>query len=149
MDGKRLHRLLGIQGAAWCPRRVQRQIHVRPNDSARRIVRHSCESYAGNLSEFLSTSNQMAVHRDSLGGLKGFVYMATYLQMVDFEQVVDLEQTVDLECLSTADAHQALTCEVRRGLIARPRSLSPWMFYDAEGSRLFERITTLPEYYPT
>ena len=23
------------------------------------------------------------------------------------------------------------------------------MFYDAEGSRLFERITTLPEYYPT
>ena len=44
---------------------------------------------------------------------------------------------------------QALTREVRRGLIARPRSLSPWMFYDAEGSRLFERITTLPEYYPT
>jgi L-histidine N-alpha-methyltransferase len=38
---------------------------------------------------------------------------------------------------------------VRRGLTARPRSLSPWMFYDAEGSRLFERITTLPEYYPT
>ena len=23
------------------------------------------------------------------------------------------------------------------------------MFYDAEGSRLFERITTLPQYYPT
>ena len=23
------------------------------------------------------------------------------------------------------------------------------MFYDAEGSRIFERITTLPEYYPT
>lgn len=58
-------------------------------------------------------------------------------------------QAVDLERLATAGAHQALTCEVRRGLIARPRSLSPWMFYDAEGSRLFERITTLPEYYPT
>ena len=63
--------------------------------------------------------------------------MATYLE------------TVELEHLATADARQALTCEVRRGLIARPRSLSPWMFYDAEGSRLFERITTLPEYYPT
>jgi dimethylhistidine N-methyltransferase len=63
--------------------------------------------------------------------------MATYLE------------TVELEHLATADEHQALTCEVRRGLIARPRSLSPWMFYDAEGSRLFERITTLPEYYPT
>jgi L-histidine Nalpha-methyltransferase len=79
----------------------------------------------------------MAVHRDSLGRLKGFVHMATYLETVDIEQ------------LATADAREALTCEVRRGLIARPRSLSPWMFYDAEGSRLFERITTLPEYYPT
>ena len=63
--------------------------------------------------------------------------MATYLE------------TIELEHLATADEHQALTCEVRRGLIAPPRSLSPWMFYDAEGSRLFERITTLPEYYPT
>jgi L-histidine N-alpha-methyltransferase len=71
------------------------------------------------------------------GALKGFVYMATYVQ------------TVDLERLATADLREALTREVRRGLIARPRSLSPWMFYDAEGSRLFERITTLSEYYPT
>jgi dimethylhistidine N-methyltransferase len=58
-------------------------------------------------------------------------------------------QTVDLESLEKADACEALTHEVRRGLIERPRSFSPWMFYDAEGSRLFERITTLPEYYPT
>ncbi len=58
-------------------------------------------------------------------------------------------QTVDLEGLERADACEALTHEVRRGLIEGPRSLSPWMFYDAEGSRLFERITTLPEYYPT
>ena len=63
--------------------------------------------------------------------------MATYLE------------TVELEHLATADAREALTREVRRGLIARARSLSPWMFYDAEGSRLFEQITTLPEYYPT
>jgi dimethylhistidine N-methyltransferase len=79
----------------------------------------------------------MAVHGDSFGRLKGLVHMATYLE------------TVELEHLATADERQALTCEVRRGLIARPRSLSPWMFYDAEGSRLFERITALPEYYPT
>jgi dimethylhistidine N-methyltransferase len=79
----------------------------------------------------------MAVRRDSLGCLKGIVYVATYVE------------TVDLEQLATADARRALTREVRRGLIARPRSLSPWMFYDAEGSHLFERITALPEYYPT
>ena len=62
--------------------------------------------------------------------------MATYVQTVDFGRLL------------AGDAHQALTREVRRGLIARPRSLSPWMFYDAEVSRLFERITALPEYYP-
>ncbi|HEX2729214.1 MAG TPA: L-histidine N(alpha)-methyltransferase [Rubrobacteraceae bacterium] len=41
--------------------------------------------------------------------------------------------------------------EVRSGLLARPKDLSPWpkYFYDAEGSRLFEQITELPEYYQT
>src|SRR5450432_3613856 len=39
--------------------------------------------------------------------------------------------------------------EVYRGLSGRPKTLSPWLFYDAEGSRLFEKITTLPEYYVT
>src|SRR5580692_8940858 len=68
---------------------------------------------------------------------EGILCMATYLQ------------TVDLEPLTTADVREALICEVRRGLMERPRSLSPRMFYDAEGSRLFEHITALPEYYPT
>ena len=58
-------------------------------------------------------------------------------------------RTVDAGHFATAEVHEALMREVRRGLLARPRSLSPWMFYDAEGSRLFECITTLPEYYPT
>lgn len=68
--------------------------------------------------------------------------MATYVQTVDV-------QRISVEQFSAAQTREALVREVRRGLIARPRSLSPWMFYDAEGSRLFERITTLPEYYPT
>lgn len=46
-------------------------------------------------------------------------------------------------------ARQMLIQEMQRGLRSRPRSLSPWMFYDARGSALFERITELPEYYPT
>jgi L-histidine N-alpha-methyltransferase len=51
-----------------------------------------------------------------------------------------------------ADAHsrlKAMAEDVRRGLTERPRSLPPKYFYDAEGSRLFEEITRLPEYYPT
>jgi dimethylhistidine N-methyltransferase len=47
------------------------------------------------------------------------------------------------------DTREVLIREVQRGLRRRPRSLPPWMFYDARGSRIFERITQLPEYYPT
>jgi L-histidine Nalpha-methyltransferase len=79
----------------------------------------------------------MAIYRHSIGCLKGFVHMATYVQTIDAEQ------------LSRANPCEALMREVKRGLATRPRSLSPWMFYDAEGSRLFECITTLSEYYPT
>ncbi len=39
--------------------------------------------------------------------------------------------------------------DVRRGLTARPKYLPPKYFYDERGSDLFERITELPEYYPT
>lgn len=38
---------------------------------------------------------------------------------------------------------------VLAGLRARPRWLPAWLFYDARGSALFERICEQPEYYPT
>ena len=44
---------------------------------------------------------------------------------------------------------EALAAEVRAGLQRTPKQLPPWLFYDAEGSRLFEQITRLPEYYLT
>ena len=46
-------------------------------------------------------------------------------------------------------AYTALGSEVFRGLTSRPRTLSPWLFYDHEGSHLFEQITQLDEYYLT
>ncbi|WP_414638897.1 L-histidine N(alpha)-methyltransferase [Aquabacterium sp.] len=39
--------------------------------------------------------------------------------------------------------------ELIQGLSRTPRQLSPKWFYDERGSRLFERICELPEYYPT
>jgi dimethylhistidine N-methyltransferase len=39
--------------------------------------------------------------------------------------------------------------DVLQGLSAKPKHLPPKLFYDAEGSRLFEEITRTPEYYPT
>jgi L-histidine Nalpha-methyltransferase len=39
--------------------------------------------------------------------------------------------------------------DVHRGLSAKAKSLPAYLLYDEEGSRLYERITELPEYYPT
>jgi L-histidine N-alpha-methyltransferase len=43
----------------------------------------------------------------------------------------------------------SLRADARAGLTATPKSLPPKWFYDAQGSALFEKITNLPEYYPT
>ncbi len=39
--------------------------------------------------------------------------------------------------------------DVLSGLSHRPASIPPKYFYDAKGSKLFDAITELPEYYPT
>jgi L-histidine N-alpha-methyltransferase len=42
-----------------------------------------------------------------------------------------------------------MAADVRAGLTKPFKELSPRYFYDERGSKLFERITELPEYYPT
>lgn len=51
--------------------------------------------------------------------------------------------------LTEHDADTALRADALTGLTATPKHLPPKWFYDARGSELFERITGLPEYYPT
>jgi dimethylhistidine N-methyltransferase len=43
----------------------------------------------------------------------------------------------------------SFAADVIAGLTGTPKRLPPKYFYDAAGSALFERITRLPEYYPT
>ena len=43
----------------------------------------------------------------------------------------------------------SLRSDALAGLTTTPKTLPPKWFYDAEGSALFEKITELPEYYPT
>jgi L-histidine Nalpha-methyltransferase len=43
----------------------------------------------------------------------------------------------------------ALRADVRAGLTATPKTLPPKYFYDERGSKLFDEITRLPEYYLT
>ena len=51
--------------------------------------------------------------------------------------------------LPQAEVASAFETDVLGGLRATPKSLPPKYFYDGKGSLLFERITELPEYYPT
>jgi len=43
----------------------------------------------------------------------------------------------------------AVRAELQAGLLATPAHIAPKFLYDALGSRLFDAITELPEYYPT
>ncbi|MDX1577606.1 MAG: L-histidine N(alpha)-methyltransferase, partial [Gemmatimonadota bacterium] len=47
------------------------------------------------------------------------------------------------------DPMASLPADARAGLTDRPKWLRPKYFYDDVGSKLFERITELPEYYQT
>ncbi|MFZ5719501.1 MAG: ergothioneine biosynthesis protein EgtB [Pseudomonadota bacterium] len=54
-----------------------------------------------------------------------------------------------LDGVGDAAVASDLEVDVLAGLSGRPKSVPPKHFYDAEGSRLFEEITELEEYYPT
>ena len=51
--------------------------------------------------------------------------------------------------LGGGDPVAELRADVLAGLTATPKTLPPRWFYDERGSELFDRITRLPEYYPT
>lgn len=51
--------------------------------------------------------------------------------------------------LYPAELVRALREDVATGLTSTPKELPPKWFYDERGSRLFDEITRLPEYYPT
>jgi L-histidine Nalpha-methyltransferase len=59
-----------------------------------------------------------------------------------------IEPTIEVY-LSPGDLRRALESDVRSGFSTTPKSLPPVYFYDDRGSRLFDAITRLPEYYPT
>jgi L-histidine N-alpha-methyltransferase len=51
--------------------------------------------------------------------------------------------------LTAADIDRTLRADVVDGLRATPKVLPPKWFYDDYGCELFDKITRLPEYYPT
>ncbi len=59
------------------------------------------------------------------------------------------DPTQDVQLLNLHPPEDDFRADVLEGLRADEKSLSPKYFYDLRGSRLFDRITELPEYYPT
>jgi histidine-specific SAM-dependent methyltransferase len=58
-------------------------------------------------------------------------------------------EAIEIEVHLRADGGLTMARDIRLGLTAKPKELAPKYFYDERGSRLFERITELEEYYPT
>ena len=59
------------------------------------------------------------------------------------------DQSLSVERLLGEDHRAPLALDVRGGLTRQPKRLPPKYFYDDRGSRLFEAICQLPEYYLT
>jgi L-histidine Nalpha-methyltransferase len=60
-----------------------------------------------------------------------------------------LAQSRTVEPAGAGQAARASVAEVLRGLRSVPKTLPAKLFYDETGAELFERISTLPEYYLT
>ena len=58
-------------------------------------------------------------------------------------------EQITIDVRRAGGSRDDLAADVRRGLAAHLKELPPKYFYDEHGSELFERITELPEYYPT
>jgi dimethylhistidine N-methyltransferase len=60
-------------------------------------------------------------------------------------RILEAEQQLSGQALEGSEFQR----DLQRALAAPPHAISPKYFYDTEGSRLFDRICELPEYYPT
>ena len=59
------------------------------------------------------------------------------------------EQSVPSAQIETNDNTAEIRAELAAGLMQRQAQTSPKYLYDVLGSKLFEAICELPEYYPT
>lgn len=57
--------------------------------------------------------------------------------------------SVAASAVAELEIQERVAIAARDGLSGHPKHLPPWLFYDEEGSRLFDAITRLDEYYLT
>src|SRR5262249_6789951 len=132
MDAQRLFALSWLSRDRGRARRVQWQVHDQPDDIARELDRHARRSFACHLPQLLLSAAALAVRRPALGGL-----------LIGSLRAAPARVTEPYPSSSTFAA------DVMAGLKAEPKRLPAKYFYDNAGALLFDRITKLPEYYPT
>src|SRR5262249_10161665 len=126
-------RCLGVDGIAVSPvpairaaerrcRGVQRQVHVRPTRVARSLRGHAGGARTADVPQLFPGLVALGIQRPAPGPKRRL--MTTAVQ-----------------------SHIAVDAEA--GLWRTPPSMPARWFYDDRGSRLFDEITRLPEYYPT
>src|ERR1700733_10807835 len=135
VDAQRLFASPELRGRAERARRIQRQIHGQSDGVARFVIGDPGGSLSGVLSQFLSPRFALAIQRLAAGRVRSLS-----LQMNPGQTALRVAP------LAASDPFAA---DVILGLTKKPKRLPPKYFYDATGSALFERITRLPEYYPT
>src|SRR5687768_11732953 len=136
MDLQPLLALSRISCSGRCRRRIQRKIHVQPDDIAWRFLRHPPLPYTKNLPQFFSAPHALAILRHKIG--------SRWSRLMTRPEQYILPESGQMPLSGTA-----IASTVFEGLSRMPKSLPPRLLYDAQGSALFEQITCLPEYYPT
>src|SRR5690606_23477666 len=98
-----------------------------------RLHRDAARPPAPHLPQFLPGPRPLALHRHSPG--EGLLMSYTVLDSMRHRKADKLREQFCLDVLM--------------GFSSEPKFLPSRYFYDARGSRLFQRITELPDYYPT
>src|SRR5262249_29871500 len=117
-------------------RRIQWQVHDQPDGVARQLAGNTGRTLAHHLPQLLLSSPALAVHRPAPCRLRPLGVSMPGLARIAARPAPSTGAT-------------DLAADVLAGLTAEPKTLPAKYFYDNAGSRLFERITELPEYYLT
>ena len=113
-------------------RRVQREVHVQPVRSTRWFLRDIAVTYSTNVPELFPAGYSMAIHGDPIS--KGRQMNNAIMLAPTIESEPSLDSFLSEAIYGLSQAQKILPCK---------------FLYDEEGSRLFNEICELDEYYPT